>query len=130
MVPTILVVEDDPMTAKILRLLLKREGYAVTVVQNASAALSVVGQLNPNLIILDVMLPGMDGYEACQLLRREPATANLPILMFTALARPSDQRRGFVAGADDYLIKPISSHDLLSRVRALLYFAPELYKEE
>ncbi len=125
MTPKILVVEDDIMTAKILALLLTRAGYEVTVVHDASAALGAVEQVNPHLLILDVMLPGIDGYEICRLLRREPNTKRLPILMFTALARPADQRQGFVAGADDYLVKPVNSNELLSRVRSMLFFSVE-----
>lgn len=123
MPPKILVVEDDHVTAKLISLLLTRAGYEVVVAHNASTALSLVEQIRPDLIILDVMLPGMDGYEICRLLRQEPDTANLPVLIFTALARPSDQRQGFVAGADAYLVKPIRSDELLSHVRSMLFFA-------
>lgn len=123
MVPRILVVEDDIMTAKILNLLLTRAGYEVTVVHDASAAFSAAGQIDPHLLILDIVLPGMDGYEFCRLLRQEPHMKSLPILIFSSLTRPADQRQGFVAGADDYLAKPVNSHDLLSRVRSMLFFS-------
>lgn len=123
MIPRILVVEDDIVTAKILQMLLMRAGYEVTVVHDASAAFSAVGQINPHLLILDIVLPGMDGYEFCRLLRQEPDMKSLPILMLSSLTRPADQRQGFVAGADDYLVKPVNSNDLLSRVRSMLFFS-------
>src|SRR5690606_28820050 len=115
MTPKILVVEDDPITAKLTAHLLQRAGYKVTVAYDAPEALTVVAEQQIDLIVLDVMLPSMSGYEMCRLLRSRPGMKELPILMFTALDRPGDQRQGFRAGADVYITKPIHSQELLQQ---------------
>jgi len=123
MTPQILVVDDDPVTSKLVTLLLRREGYEVIAARGSAAGLRVLNEIRPNLVILDIMMPGMDGFEFCRLLRQEYRSEELPVLMFSALGRPSDQRRGFEVGADDYLIKPVNSRDLIDRVRSMLFFA-------
>lgn len=129
MTQRILVVDDDLVTAKLVAVLLRREGYTVTVVHDASQAFSALDVISPDLLILDIMMPGMDGYEFCRILRSDRAKKNLPVLMFTGMARPADQRRGFAVGADDYLVKPVNSRDLIDRVRAMLYFTAEVTAE-
>lgn len=119
-VQKILVVEDDPITAKLTARLLQRAGYEVTVAHDAPEALTFIAEQRPDLIILDVMLPSMNGYEICRMLRSEADMKQLPILMFTALDRPGEQRQGFQAGADAYLTKPVHSQELLNQVRSLL----------
>jgi DNA-binding response OmpR family regulator len=120
--PSILIVDDDATTRKIVSRVLQREGYAVLVARNSSEAFSSIREHHPDLVILDVVLPGMDGYEICHHLRTEESLAGLSILMFTARNLPADQRRGFSVGADDYLTKPINSADLVSRIRSMLFF--------
>ncbi len=129
MTQKILIVDDDPVTAKLVAALLRREGYTVMVAHDASKAFSALDVISPDLLILDIMMPGMDGYEFCQMLRSDRAKKNLPVLMFTGMARPADQRRGFEVGADDYLVKPVNSRDLIDRVRAMLYFTAEVTAE-
>ncbi len=123
MTPQILVIDDDPVTSKLVTLLLQREKYGVIAARSAAAGLRVLNEIRPNLVILDIMMPGIDGYEFCRLVRQEYTSEELPILMFSALGRPSDQRKGFELGADDYLVKPVNSRDLIDRVRSMLFFA-------
>jgi DNA-binding response OmpR family regulator len=101
---------------------LQREGYDVLVARNSAEAFRAVREEQPDLVILDIMLPGMNGYEICHQLRADRSLNALPILMFTARNLPADQRKGFGVGADDYMTKPINSAELLSRVRAMLFF--------
>jgi DNA-binding response OmpR family regulator len=114
---TILVVEDEPTLAEMLRLNLQRHGYHVSHVSDGHAALAQADTDRPDLIVLDVMLPGLDGFEVC---RRIRARSNVPILMLTARAEEIDRVLGLEIGADDYLSKPFSLREFLARVRALL----------
>ncbi len=123
MASKIVVIEDDPLIQKLITQTLQREGYEVVTANDGSEGLRKVQETNPNLVVLDISMPGLDGYQVCHYLRNEPATANLPIIMVTAMARPSDQRRGFETGADDYLPKPFALADLVTRVQSLLFFA-------
>jgi len=123
MASKIVVIEDDPVIQKLITQTLLREGYEVVTASDGSAGLRTVKETNPNLVVLDISMPGLDGYQVCQYLRSDPATANLPIIMVTAMARPADQRRGFDLGADDYLPKPFALTDLITRVQSLLFFA-------
>jgi len=123
MASKIVVIEDDPVIQKLITQTLLREGYEVVTASDGSAGLRTVKETNPNLVVLDISMSGLDGYQVCQYLRSDPATANLPIIMVTAMARPADQRRGFDLGADDYLPKPFALTDLITRVQSLLFFA-------
>jgi DNA-binding response OmpR family regulator len=116
----ILIVDDDLESVKLIGLMLERQGYQITAAQLGSQALAKARAENPALVILDIMMPDMDGYEVCRRLRADPATAGLPIIMFTAKATTSDKMAGFQAGADDYLSKPVHAEELLSRVEAVL----------
>jgi pilus assembly protein CpaE len=116
----ILVADDDSRTIKLVGLVLDRAGHEVVVAQSGEQALEKARTQDPDLIILDVAMPGIDGYEVSRQLRAEPATASLPILMFTAKAAVEDKVAGFESGADDYVTKPIHPQELLSRVEALL----------
>ncbi|MEZ4737490.1 MAG: response regulator [Caldilineaceae bacterium] len=120
---TIVVIEDDPNILKLITQTLQRAGYAVVTAMDGSEGLRTVKETAPQLVVLDVSLPGLDGYQVCHYLRSEPATADLPIIMVTAMSRPSDQRRGFENGADDYLAKPFALSELVTRVQSLLFFA-------
>lgn len=113
----ILVVEDDKTLSDTLEYNLKRQGYAVETTENGRTALTLARMQKPNLVILDVMLPGLDGFEVCRILRKEFTT---PILMLTAKSEEIDKIVGLEMGADDYLTKPFSMRELLARVKALL----------
>ncbi len=118
--PRILVVDDDPMITKLVSLVLMQVGFNVTTAASAEEGLVLAKRLAPDLAILDVMLPGMDGYALCRKLRENSSTSLMPILMLTAQAETRDKLAGFNAGADDYLTKPFESPELIYRVRALL----------
>ncbi len=118
--PTLLVVDDEQSIIDFIRLGMRYEGYRVEHAGDGYHALDLASRLRPDLIILDVMLPGIDGLEVCQRLRTSEATANIPILMLTAKDEVRDRVVGLESGADDYLTKPFSFEELLARVRALL----------
>src|ERR671936_2601927 len=113
----ILVVDDDPMVATTIERVLLPEGYQVDIALGGLAALSRVKERRPDLVILDLMMPGVDGLEVCRRLR---ADDKLPILLLTARSGTADRVRGLDTGADDYLVKPFAYAELLARVRALL----------
>nr|WP_294547466.1 response regulator transcription factor [uncultured Rhodopila sp.] len=118
----ILVVEDDPRLRERLARYLAGEGFRVTAAADAAEARSKLRSINPDLLVLDVMMPGENGLELTESLRRE--TQDLPILMLTARGAPEDRIAGFEAGADDYLGKPFEPRELVLRIRALLRRAP------
>ncbi len=113
----ILLVEDEPTLVETLEYTLNRQGYEVVAARDGVAALEVARQERPDLIVLDVMLPGLDGFEICRTLRQE---MNVPILMLTARADEVDKIVGLEVGADDYLTKPFSMRELLARIKAHL----------
>lgn len=116
----ILIVDDDLESVKLIGLMLERRGYQITAAQLGAQGLAKAESEKPDLVILDVMMPDMEGYEVCRRLRANPATADLPVIMFTAKSTVSDKVAGFQAGADDYLTKPIHPEELASRVEAVL----------
>ena len=116
----LLVVEDDPDIAELLRHYLERAGHEVAVLTQGTEALPRVRADQPDLVILDRMLPGLDGLEICRLLRAQPATVDLPVIMLTARAEESDRIVGLELGADDYITKPFSAKEVVARVNALL----------
>ena len=120
MVKKILIIEDDPATSRLVEYSLKHEGYQVLTAANGLDGIRKALNESPDLIILDVMLPGLDGFEICHRLRSEPDTAKLPILMFSAKAQEMDKNTGLLVGADDYLTKPASPASIISHVEALL----------
>lgn len=113
----VLVVEDEARIARLIRANLAVSGYVVTLCQNGEEALRLVDQIDPDLILLDVMLPGMDGFTVCQRVRE---FSTVPIIMVTAKDDPTDRVRGLDLGADDYLVKPFVVEELLARVRAVV----------
>ncbi len=113
----ILVVDDDPMVATTIQRVLRPEGYQVDVALGGQEAIDRVKERRPDLVVLDVMMPGVDGFEVCRRLRAED---KLPILLLTARGGTADRVRGLDTGADDYLVKPFAYAELLARVRALL----------
>jgi two-component system phosphate regulon response regulator PhoB len=116
----ILIIEDEPSLTEVLSYNLQREGYEVVIVHEGREGLRKAQTLLPSLLILDLMLPGLDGLEICRELRASSQTAHIPILMLTAKAEETDQIVGFAVGADDYVTKPFSVKVLLQRVKALL----------
>jgi DNA-binding response OmpR family regulator len=129
MAETILVVDDDLQTVKLISLLLQRKGYRILPATSGAQALAKAETEQPDLIILDVMMPDMNGLEVCRRLRANPRTSAIPILMFTAKTAVGDKIAGFQAGADDYLTKPVHPAELISRVEALLQRAARLKAE-
>jgi two-component system phosphate regulon response regulator PhoB len=117
---TLLVIEDDPDIVELLRYNLEREGYRVLVATDGERGLAESARNQPELILLDLMLPGLDGLEVCRRLRTQDGTRGIPVLMLTAKSEESDVVTGLELGADDYLTKPFSPRELLARVRALL----------
>lgn len=120
MAEKILIVDDDVDSLKLIGLMLQRHGYEVLAANAGAQALSKADAEVPNLIILDVMMPDMNGLEVCRRLRANPKTAKIPIIMFTAKTLIDDKVKGFEAGADDYLTKPTHPAELASRVKAIL----------
>jgi len=116
----ILVVEDDDDIRELLRYNLEKEGYKTNVVSTGEVALKKARSDTPSLIVLDLMLPGIDGLTVCREMRADPATRHIPILMLTAKSAESDIVAGLEVGADDYITKPFSPRVLLARVRAVL----------
>jgi DNA-binding response OmpR family regulator len=113
----ILVVDDEPKISRLARDYLEKNGYRVTIAADGQTALTAARREKPDLIVLDLMLPGIDGREVCKILRRE---SDVPIIMLTALAEEVDQVTGLEIGADDYITKPFSPRALVARVRAML----------
>ena len=111
----ILAIEDDPATSRLVDYSLRHEGYQVITASNGLEGIRKANNEAPDLVILDVMLPGMDGFEICHRLRSDSATAQLPILMFSAKAQEIDKNTGLKVGADDYLSKPSAPADIVDR---------------
>ena len=118
--PKILVVEDEPNQVELIEFNLNSEGYEVIVAQDGEEALNLAEEENPDLILLDWMLPKVSGIEVCRQLRRSKMTREIPIVMLTARSEESDKIRGLDIGADDYITKPYSIKELLARVRAAM----------
>ncbi len=114
---TILVVDDEPKIVRLARDYLEKNGFRVVTAADGNSALAMARREKPDLIVLDLLLPGMDGREVCRILRAE---SDVPIIMLTALSEESDQIVGLEIGADDYIVKPFSPRALVARVRALL----------
>ena len=116
----ILVVDDDTRLRELLKNFLSRNDFRVSTAASAAEARQRLGSLDFDLIVLDVMMPGMNGYQVCRALKADPATKGIPIIMVTALHEMSDIERGVEVGTDDFITKPVNRVDLLTRVRSLL----------
>jgi two-component system phosphate regulon response regulator PhoB len=121
MKPTILVVDDEPDAVELVAFNLKTAGFNVITAADGDEALTKARARLPALVVLDVMLPEIDGFEVCKILRRDPATAAIPIILLTAKASELDRVLGLELGADDYLTKPFSPRELVLRVKNLLH---------
>jgi diguanylate cyclase (GGDEF)-like protein len=126
MAESILVVDDDPDIARFVEVNLRSAGYDVSVAGDGEEALERASELRPDLVLLDVMMPRLDGFEVAQRLRKNPQTANTSIIMLTAKALSSDKVTGLQSGADDYIIKPFDPIELLARVKGTLRRAKEM----
>jgi pilus assembly protein CpaE len=120
MAEKILVVDDDVDTLRLVGLMLQRQGYLIVAASNGTQAINMTQAEKPDLILLDVMMPDMDGYEVTRRLRSNPATSDIPIIMFTAKSQVDDKVQGFEAGVDDYLTKPTQPRELFAHVKAVL----------
>ena len=116
----ILVVDDDPRLLHVVSMYLSIEGYDVLTAVDGEEGLRLVAESPPDLVILDVMMPGVDGLEACRRLKRDPRTSAIPVLMFTALSREDDVENGRLAGADRFINKPFSLIGLEAVIKAFL----------
>ncbi len=116
----ILVVDDEPEMVELLSFNLQRRGYDVLAATNGLEALNKARQHLPDLILLDLMLEGLDGYSVCEILRRQPSTATVPVIMLTALTGQIARANGMEAGANDFVTKPFSPQDLMERIERML----------
>jgi DNA-binding response OmpR family regulator len=120
MAQRILVVDDDVNALRLIAYALHREGFETLTAKSGPEALQILSETPVDLVILDIMMPEMDGYEVCRRIREQPATARLPVIMLTAKSQVEDKVRGFQVGADDYVTKPVLPAELIARVKALL----------
>jgi DNA-binding response OmpR family regulator len=118
--PMVLIVDDEPDAVELLEFNLRKAGYDVATASDGNTALEKARSLLPDVVVLDLMLPEVDGTEVCKLVRRNPATATIPIIMLTAKATEIDRVLGLELGADDYVTKPFSPRELLLRIRNVL----------
>ena len=118
--PNLLIAEDDPDIREPLTFRLSAAGHTVTAVEDGPSALDAAAGTLPDLALLDVMMPGLSGIDVCRALRARTDTADLPVILLTARSQEADVQAGFRAGADDYMTKPFSPRELVSRINALL----------
>jgi two-component system alkaline phosphatase synthesis response regulator PhoP len=116
----ILVVDDEIYIVHILEFSLTMEGYTVLTASDGEEALKMIEQERPDLVVLDIMMPKLDGYEVCRRLRQDDQFGTLPVILLSAKGRPVDREAGLHAGADDYIAKPFSPRKLLEKIRTLL----------
>jgi DNA-binding response OmpR family regulator len=118
--PRILAVDDEPNILLSLEYILEAEGYEVFTARDGEEALEMTEKIRPDLILLDVAMPRMDGYEVCRLLRKKEDLAAIKVVMLTAKGQPLEKRKGLELGADEYITKPFGAQDLLDRIREAL----------
>lgn len=116
----VLIVDDDPDVRQLIEMKLKLDGIRTSGATNGQEALDLLSKEQVDLVVLDLMMPVMDGYETCKRMRAEQGTADIPVIMLTARAQAADMQEGFLHGANDYVVKPFSPRELLSRVRSTL----------
>lgn len=118
----ILIIDDNENNLKILKLLLEKEGYNVDILSDGTKAFKLIDEIKPDLIILDIMMPNIDGFEICRIIKSDEKTYKIPIIIITALNDLEDKLKGIELGADEFLTKPINRRELLTRVKTLLKF--------
>ncbi len=116
----ILIVDDEPSIVVPLQFLMEQQGYSVILAENGHDALDLIYKYNPDLVLLDIMLPGIDGYEVCEIVRLNPAYRDVKIIFLTAKGREVEIAKGMALGADAYITKPFSNADLVAKVKAIL----------
>ena len=116
----VLIADDEPNIVVSLEFLMQREGHTVSIARDGIAALEAIRRERPDLVLLDVMMPGMTGFDVCQAVRADDTLATVKILMLTAKGRDTDTTKGIALGADAYMTKPFSTQELAARVRELL----------
>ena len=118
--PHILIVDDEPNIVMSLEFLMRKNGYRVGIARNGTEALAAIAETPFDLVLLDVMMPDVDGYQVCQQLRQDPGRAATKVVFLSAKSRDADVKKGYEAGADLYIAKPFSTCQLMEQVRALL----------
>jgi DNA-binding response OmpR family regulator len=121
----ILIVDDEPNIVLALELLMKREGYEIHTVDDGQKALDAVKEFRPDLIILDIMMPKMDGYEVCQRIRADASLKDISIIMLTAKGREVEREKGLALGADYYVTKPFSTREVMMMIKEVLSSRPD-----
>lgn len=116
----VLIADDDPIARELLVFRLETEGFEVRTAEDGPAALAAAQERAPDIAVLDVHMPGLSGFDVCRMLRTDPATSAIPVIMLTASVQESDVATGFGVGADDYLAKPFNPRELVSRIEAVL----------
>ena len=116
----ILIIDDDPATTRLLEVLLTREGYNIQTENISANAIQVTREFNPNLIILDLMMPGTDGMQVCKMIKTDPNIAPIPIIMFSAVNEAKLRQQAFEAGISEYIAKPIHPDELKQKIREWL----------
>jgi len=120
LIPTVLVVDDNPKNVQIIALLLRDLKYKIIIAVNGKSTIDLVERARPDLILMDVMMPGMDGFEACQIIKTKPENENIPVIFLTALSEKVNIVKGFEAGGVDYITKPFNKEELVSRIKTHL----------
>ncbi|TAN40714.1 MAG: response regulator [Nitrospirae bacterium] len=123
--PRVLIVDDEPNIVLALELLMKRDGYETLSVDDGQKAFDAVREFRPDLMILDIMMPKMDGYEVCQRIRADDQLRDVSIIMLTAKGREVEKEKGMALGADLYITKPFSTREVMLKVREILDRRPE-----
>jgi DNA-binding response OmpR family regulator len=118
--PKILIVDDEPNIVVPLQFLMEQNGYDVKIAETGEAAIDLMARFRPDLVLLDIMLPGVNGLEVCQMLREDPGLKHTKIILVSALGRDVDIAKGIAMGADAYITKPFSNREIVSRVDELL----------
>ena len=126
----VMIVDDTPANIDVLRRILDDEGFEISIAMSGEAALSLVEKNRPNLILLDVMMPGINGFETCEKLKANPSTKNIPVIFVTAKTEVEDIVRGFVVGGVDYIAKPFKREEVLSRVQTHLKIEQLIQEQE
>jgi two-component system sensor histidine kinase/response regulator len=119
-IPTVLVVDDNPKNVQIIALLLNELKYKIIIAVNGKSSIDLVERVRPDLILMDVMMPGMDGFEACQIIKTKPENDNIPVIFLTAMSEKVNIVKGFEAGGVDYITKPFNKEELISRIKTHL----------